>query len=606
MTRHLTVTRRQQGVAIVTVLIMSVVFMTLIAAYMAMSLSEARTTKASNNSVQGFYSAEGGLNMRAEQVRTLFQGYNRPTGTSPSTTNPCTAGNTGSLDFACTNYTLNGRTITTYMEDVTKYAADGSAESGVVEPGSVYAGMNYQQYAYNIISVTKNSTGDTEATLKMVFQSRLIPLFQFAAFYNGDLELHPGPPMLLNGRVHTNGNLYLNVNNGNTLTITGNTDASGTVNRFGKDGRGCEGTVIMSGVTLNCNGMSALPDNVLPPTVKSKQATLTVPSMSNLNPDPSGTSNNELWNKADVRIVAKKTGIQNVLVGGVWTIQPVFTLLVEDKNGFTNTTATTSLANCNATLPKAVEVRVNAMYDARENQMDTILDVNQSRLFDCIQSSGGFRDPDGNVLKVDDSTGGGMVWHLSFDDGDARTNGVNPYPTNYAVEVHDAKRLGPNTGSTEPRGLTVVTNQQMFVQGDFNVNHKKPASLMADAINVLSNAATTDIASSAPSTYIKATTTTINAAFLSGIDDTVPGAYNGGLQNYPRLHENWSGVNLNYSGSFVSLGISTHTRGRQNAARYDAPNRNWSFDTDFNNASNLPPLSPRFVYLRQLLFSRQF
>jgi hypothetical protein len=29
--------------------------------------------------------------------------------------------------------------------------------------------------------------------------------------------------------------------------------------------------------------------------------------------------------------------------------------------------------------------------------------------------------------------------------------------------------------------------------------------------------------------------------------------YNGGLENYPRFHENWSGVTLIYRGSFVSL-----------------------------------------------------
>ena len=29
-------------------------------------------------------------------------------------------------------------------------------------------------------------------------------------------------------------------------------------------------------------------------------------------------------------------------------------------------------------------------------------------------------------------------------------------------------------------------------------------------------------------------------------------------------------------------------------------------DTDFNDAANLPPLSPRFVYLRQTLFQREF
>lgn len=40
-----------------------------------------------------------------------------------------------------------------------------------------------------------------------------IPLYQFAIFYEGDLELHPGPAMDVRGRVHTNQDLYLSAVN---------------------------------------------------------------------------------------------------------------------------------------------------------------------------------------------------------------------------------------------------------------------------------------------------------------------------------------------------------------------------------------------------------
>jgi len=602
MSTTVSTARRESGAALATVLIVSVVLMAMISAYMVLSISEARTTRASTNSVQGFYSAEGGLNMRAEQVRALFQGYTRPVGQSPKTATPCLNGDTGSGDFACTSYVLNNRTVVTYMQDITKYDKDGNPETGVVEPGDTYTGLNFQQYAYNIVSVALNSSGATEANLKMVFQSRLVPLFQFAVFYNRDLEFHPGPKMTLNGRVHTNGNLYLNATD--TLNITGLTDAAGSVNRFGKDNRGCSGTVTMSGTALGCNGMSAIPQNQLPAGVKSQQQQLSVPSMNDLNPDPSGASNNELWNKADVRIVAKKTGSKYALVNGAYVIVPVFTLVVENKDGSTDGGATSALAACNAAVPPAVQVRPSSIWDNRENQYDTVVDIDQKAMMSCIQNTGNFKDPDGKKLTAGDTTGGGMVWHVSFDDGDSRTNGTTPFPTNYAVEVHNAATLGTNSGSPDVAGLTVVTNQQLFVQGDYNVNNKKPASLLADAINVISNANPNDIKlNPGPN---PATDTTINAAFISGIDDTVPGQYNGGLQNYPRFHEDWGSATMNYNGSFVSLGTSTHTRGRQSAARYTAPTRNWNYETDFNKVAKLPPLSPRFVYLRQLLFERDF
>ena len=115
----------------------------------------------------------------------------------------------------------------------------------------------------------------------------------------------------------------------------------------------------------------------------------------------------------------------------------------------------------------------------------------------------------------------------------------------------------------------------------------------------------------------EASNTVINAAFLSGTDSTdgVEGtgpvfgdAYNGGLENYPRFHESWSGHTLTYRGSFVSLSTPRHVDGAwvYGNPQYTAPNRNWRYDTDFNNAENLPPLSPRFVSLKQELFMRQF
>jgi HPt (histidine-containing phosphotransfer) domain-containing protein len=39
---------------------------------------------------------------------------------------------------------------------------------------------------------------------------------------------------------------------------------------------------------------------------------------------------------------------------------------------------------------------------------------------------------------------------------------------------------------------------------------------------------------------------------------------------------------------------------------YNPPVRNWNFDPAFNNAANLPPLTPRFVYVQQVLFTEDF
>ncbi|GGR26668.1 pilus assembly PilX N-terminal domain-containing protein [Deinococcus ruber] len=629
--------RQHQGVAIVTVLIFAAVLMVLLASYVTMTLTESRTLKASANGTLGFYSAEAGLNLRAELVRSKFIGYLRPIGTGPASSTPCTPGDTsaanlGSGDMACITYhNLNGRDVVTYMTDVTNYDASGNPESGTVGPGDVYVGLNYVQYAYQVSSITFDPATNTKvaATLQMKFQSRLVPLFQFAAFYKDDLEFHPGPAMTLNGRVHTNANLYLN--SGLSLDINGKTTATGKIFHWGKDGRDCsgsgnDGTVKFFGTLMQCTGTSnEFTDSQLAifnKNVQSHQQALTVPAMSTLNPDTTGSS--ELWSKADLRVVAVKVPVSGTYPQG-------FRIEARQSNGTADVNATNALNVCNA-LPgtKMIDIRAHlganissgstdttGFWDNREGKWLTVMDVNQTKLMDCIHLNaltGAFRNPAGGLLDVNDTTGGGMAWHFSFDDGNAATNGTLASPTNYAVEVSSGSCIGitgacTDTSLMQTKGLTLVTNQPIFVRGNYNDVNKKPAAILADAVNILSTSVVlgTDIKYVQPSGGYIATPTTVNAAFLSGIDTTTSAnGYNGGLQNYPRFHENWSNIQFTYRGSFVSLGNSTHTQGPQKNARYSAPNRQWDYDTAFNDVNNLPPLTPRFVYLRQLLFARTY
>jgi hypothetical protein len=166
------------------------------------------------------------------------------------------------------------------------------------------------------------------------------------------------------------------------------------------------------------------------------------------------------------------------------------------------------------------------------------------------------------------------------------------------------------------KGLTIVTDQAIYIEGNYNSTRKVPAAFLADSLNVLSNS-WNDSNSQKNLNKRVASNTTINAAFLAGTDLTggddgvagqSNGAYNGGLENYPRFHEKWSGRTLYYAGSFVSLNTPRHVDGAwvYGGMQYKAPGRAWNYDTDFNDAANLPPLTPRFVYLKQELFVRRF
>ena len=39
---------------------------------------------------------------------------------------------------------------------------------------------------------------------------------------------------------------------------------------------------------------------------------------------------------------------------------------------------------------------------------------------------------------------------------------------------------------------------------------------------------------------------------------------------------------------------------------YNPPGRNWDYDTDYQTVENLPPLTPRFVSVQQILFTENF
>jgi len=249
----------------------------------------------------------------------------------------------------------------------------------------------------------------------------------------------------------------------------------------------------------------------------------------------------------------------------------------------------------------------DSFYNNREGTAIEMLDVDLRGLLDCVHLNPLLDEG----RELDDSSEGGLVFYLGVDGPDMA--GIN----NYGVRVRNAAELASTIGGApEVRGLTVVTNQAVYVQGDYNSVEKKPAAFLADSLNILSGN-WSDANDELPLDQRVAVDTTINAAFLSGTDTTggVEGAggqdlaqYNGGLENYPRFHEDWWLRTLTYRGSFVSLNNPRHVEGAwvYGGMQYRAPVRDWGYDTDFDDAANLPPLSPRFVYLRQELFVRRF
>jgi len=599
----------QRGFALIAVLMLVSLIAALLGAHYLLTRADMSTTKASMDRTRGFYAAEGGLNVRAQQIRSQFEGFNRPAGTPPNPSPgqlPCGAGNLGSDDFACRTLTFSRRDVLTYVEEDT-----ANPVSILIPPGETFQNLNAQEYRYDVTSLAVNSNGQTEAILEMRFKSRLVPLFQFAVFYNKDLEMFPGPKMELNGPGHANGDIYLGADD--KLTLTGQlTMAHDPIGLGGRlfNGRKYDDCCSTGNVEVHDGSAEpALPAGVgryqvtIPDQapwngwIRSGLEPLTVPPPEELD----AAAGRIYWDKAEIRVVLDLDAAPGEQVE------------VRNVNGTKNATLTATLNGCAGAAPGGYAVgQSDTMYDHREDSLIQMLEVDAEALLNCLHASASLMG--GKAL--DDTTEGGLVWYFGVERADTPPGTVN----DFGVRVLNGAELASTAADApEIQGLTIVTNQAVYVQGNYNSSPSnwKPAAFLADSLNVLSNHWDDDDSVDPDRSVRQANDTKILAGFLAGTDSTggveqapLDGGdktiYNGGLENYPRFHEWWGSKKFIYKGSFVSLGAPRHVDGAWDDTVYEPPKRVWSYEERFNDARNLPPLSPRFVYLTQELFVREF
>ena len=190
--------------------------------------------------------------------------------------------------------------------------------------------------------------------------------------------------------------------------------------------------------------------------------------------------------------------------------------------------------------------------------------------------------------------------------------------------------LSPNNG-----GLTVASENPVYIQGDYNASSAQlftdtpkvhsPAAVIADAVTLLSNnwndindmTHPTDAFSRLGSnTWYRlavASGKTPNFPNSGGVNDVTWGT-DGGVHNFLRYIEAWdtaggASTTLAYQGSLVSLYYSNYATGTYKFGKsgiYNAPNRQYSFDTLFLIPQNLPPATPMFQDVVNLSYRQDF
>ena len=244
--------------------IITIIMFSLLAAATVISNMAKSRTNAFVDSSSAFYVAEAGLNKRAAEINKILKSYSGvktvtaggPTGIGDCFSTGIPAGGSGASlrsgtnDLECVNYRFQssnnianvittggnisldsgGTNQNTYVaytlvsEDRKNYVG-GNPPYTAIPAGQSFAGLNALSYTYVVSAMGKKPVAlpttsgaatataakdsSSNTTLSMTFVNRVIPLFQFGIFYNGDLELNPTADMQVNGWVHSNANMYL-------------------------------------------------------------------------------------------------------------------------------------------------------------------------------------------------------------------------------------------------------------------------------------------------------------------------------------------------------------------------------------------------------------
>ena len=177
------------GFALEATLMLLILLTVLISAALAATMMVQRSSGVDYRGARATYAAESGADHVMSQLEADVQDGAISDAELAALTPPAIAG---------FNVTVSGARV---GAPVPKTIASG--------PYTGLFGLNQQLD----ITVHADDPMANRADAVVSVNAQSIPLFQFGVFYEGDLEIHNGPPMTFAGWVHTNGNLYLSSDN---------------------------------------------------------------------------------------------------------------------------------------------------------------------------------------------------------------------------------------------------------------------------------------------------------------------------------------------------------------------------------------------------------
>ena len=265
--------------------------------------------------------------------------------------------------------------------------------------------------------------------------------------------------------------------------------------------------------------------------------------------------------------------------------------------------------------------------DRRTNQDAVGDETGEFGFEDFVNPASGSATPNGVLDTGEDVNGDGLLdvyGGVPQNVGTAPLDGaatlrtlvpVNVAQTNRAIFFRRALKLtNGGLGNVPMPGLTVTSENALYVEGDFNASAgaggfaepNAATAVIADAVNFLSNAWTDLISFTSPhqASARDAATSWYRVAIVAGKGLAFPqptGTFqnfgtDGGTHNFFRMLEDWGGRTANYRGAMITFYNNRQGVGPWQccANTYRPPTRAYTFDVDFLDPTLLPPGTPMF------------
>ncbi|HVU08700.1 MAG TPA: hypothetical protein VHG89_09180 [Verrucomicrobiae bacterium] len=568
------------GYALLITMVFIGITLLLLVSVMSWANSNAKQTHRNNMFNTSSAAAEAAAEAAVAYMERDFYNQSLNTNASIYTTNlPSQTSWPIQFTFTDTNGTANRISVST---------SPANWSTNIVFLGNQYQGLFGAVAQCTVIATAtpSNQLYNVPATVKEEFQLASIPIFQFAIFYNLNMEIDPGATMSVIGPVFSNGGIWAGTGN---LTFNSSVKAvnqvytTNTVDPYDTNKSDSAGAHFNGGTPLGGQDALSMP-------IGTNTSATAVRDLLGLPPTnivaTSLQGQQYFYNSADLVVSNSSSGVISNYYrnqdGSLSYIAPDVATYTTNGSG-SSKTITTNYNNYSF-------VTNVSFYDYREGKTVSAVQVDVSAL---------------NKWLTNNATGI-QKNNINNTDKGHTINSIYVY-NNATASSTKLPSVRMVNGSVLPSaGLTVVTPDPLYVLGNYNATgsavgttntaNTAPAALMGDALTVLStNWNDSKYTNGYALNNRNPVSTTVNAATFEGIVPSTSTAYSGGVENFLRLLENWgSSTTLTYNGSIVVMFPSQFATNHwiTTGTYYNAPTRKWAFDLNFMQQNKVPPLTP--------------